>query len=313
MRTGEMIRTCSVHFSASDTKWRNSDQGKYMPKIMVDGWFKARHMKMRNAWDDVALDDGHTFTVTTEPYKDHLNAAHQRNQVSVVANKLICRWLTSDGLRRSEHVTVMMPQKVQIKVVETWSRPGLQQSVVFTAVLSLIQLLTFRRESSKCTNRFSDVPVSQLTQRRQRNIDWAISEALRHYMEKRDLRTALLLYDIVCKYHVYLRERIKKHGTGALYLPDEAVQLLYGIGLFHVHGHRESCFARFAPVYIPGAGMLDGELIETLWALLKGMIGTTRGMTTSHRKEVLDDHMNDINWVKTTRQGASILSESYIV
>ena len=50
-------------------------------------------------------------------------------------------------------------------------------------------------------------------------------------------------------------------------------------------------------------GMLDGETIETLWSLLKGMIGSTRGMSTSHRKEVLDDHMNDVNWEKTTRVG----------
>ncbi len=138
---------------------------------------------------------------------------------------------------------------------------------------------------------------------RQRNIDWAISEALRHYIKKRDLRSAMILYDIACQYHVHLKERFLGQRAGSLYLPDSDVQILYGIGLFHVHGHRPSCFPEFAPTYIRGAGMLDGELIETLWSLLKGMIRSTRGMATSHRKEVLDDHMNDINWNKTTRQG----------
>ena len=148
---------------------------------------------------------------------------------------------------------------------------------------------------------------------RQKNIDWAVSEALRYFLERRTLLAALILYDIVCQYNVYFKERIKRHETKALFLPPSACQILYGIGLFHVHGHQATCFPRFAPSYIPGAGMLDGETIETLWSLLKGMIGSTRGMSTSHRKEVLDDHMNDVNWEKTTRVGELISVSAWTV
>ena len=59
----------------------NSDQSKYMAKFMVDGWFKAKHLKMKHPWDDVPLEDGHVFMVTDHPYKDHLRHAYQRSQV----------------------------------------------------------------------------------------------------------------------------------------------------------------------------------------------------------------------------------------
>ncbi|KAF8260379.1 hypothetical protein EI94DRAFT_1611233, partial [Lactarius quietus] len=40
------------------------------------------------------------------------------------------------------------------------------------------------------------------------------------------------------------------------------------------------------------------QIIETLWALLNEITGSTRGMSTSHHWEVIDDHMNDSNWRK---------------
>ncbi|KAI9434662.1 hypothetical protein H4582DRAFT_1797539, partial [Lactarius indigo] len=43
---------------------------------------------------------------------------------------------------------------------------------------------------------------------------------------------------------------------------------------------------------------IDGETIETLWAPLNEISRSTRGMSTSHRREVIDDHMNDSNWKK---------------
>ncbi len=53
-----------------------------MPKLMIDGWFKAKHMRMKNPQDDVPLDEGHRFTVSTEAYHLHLVKAIHRNQVS---------------------------------------------------------------------------------------------------------------------------------------------------------------------------------------------------------------------------------------
>ena len=83
-----------------------------------------------------------------------------------------------------------------------------------------------------------------------------------------------------------------------------ALIIYWGIGLFHIHGHQQDCFPKFSPTFILGAGNIDGEIIETLWAFLNRISGSIRAMATSHRKEVLDDHMNEMNWRKTVGMGA---------
>jgi len=40
-----------------------------------------------------------------------------------------------------------------------------------------------------------------------------------------------------------------------------------------------------------------------LWALLNEISRSTRGMSTSHRKEVIDNHMNNSNWKKLVDLG----------
>ncbi|KAI9431647.1 hypothetical protein H4582DRAFT_1822196, partial [Lactarius indigo] len=82
-----------------------------------------------------------------------------------------------------------------------------------------------------------------------------------------------------------------------LELPDN-LELRLGIGLFHIHGHQDTCLARYSPSFIKGGRQIDGETIETLWAPLNEITRSTRGMSTSHRREVIDDHMNDSNWKK---------------
>ncbi|KAK7680631.1 hypothetical protein QCA50_016413 [Cerrena zonata] len=82
-----------------------------------------------------------------------------------------------------------------------------------------------------------------------------------------------------------------------LRLPD-GVEFKRGIGLFHIHGHVKECFARYAPTFIQGAGMLDGEIIETLWNLLNYTALSARVMSWFHQQEYLDTHMGDSNWKK---------------
>lgn len=105
----------------------------------------------------------------------------------------------------------------------------------------------------------------------------------------------------MCQYWKNFLTRIKQ-------LPDflpwsEEMKVKAGIGLFHVHGHVKECFARYAPTFIVGAGMLDGEVIETLWNPLNHTASSARAMTWHHRQEYLDAHMGDSNWLKLTRMG----------
>ena len=77
-----------------------------------------------------------------------------------------------------------------------------------------------------------------------------------------------------------------------------AVAILHGIGLFHVGGHVWECFSRFSPSFIPGAGQVDGEILESLWSVLNEISPSTQNATLAGRTETLDDHMGDSNFKK---------------
>lgn len=54
----------------------------------MDGNFHAEHMNMRVPGDDLPLSDGHLFTVTNEPYKQHLAIAIEHTEVRHISLKL---------------------------------------------------------------------------------------------------------------------------------------------------------------------------------------------------------------------------------
>ena len=130
------------------------------------------------------------------------------------------------------------------------------------------------------------------------NMDYCLSEALKFNSE--GIPRSIWLYDIMCQFWKNLKKRFQ--GNPYLSLP-EGLEVLRGIGLFHVHGHQDRCYGRFAPSFIPGAGMVDGEVLETLWAVLNGISDSIRSQSTAHRRETLDDHMNDSNWKKLILMG----------
>ncbi|EIW81842.1 hypothetical protein CONPUDRAFT_54267, partial [Coniophora puteana RWD-64-598 SS2] len=127
------------------------------------------------------------------------------------------------------------------------------------------------------------------------NIDWALWMGILWYF---GVLRVLVLYDIWCIFGIHLLARFAK--SNYMNIPLN-VTIMGGIGQFHVHGHKDACVARWSPAYILGAGNVDGEILETLWAALNEISRSTRSMTTSHRKEVLDDHMDDSNWKKLVR------------
>lgn len=131
-----------------------------------------------------------------------------------------------------------------------------------------------------------------------RNMDMALSEAMQYRMK--NIKQSIWYYDIMCQYWIHLVARFEANPH--LHFPEH-IAILRAIGLFHVHGHQDECFAKFAPSYIPGAGLVDGEILETLWAVLNHVSGSTRSQATSFRRETLDAHMNDSNWKKLVSQG----------
>ncbi|KAF8262886.1 hypothetical protein EI94DRAFT_1880812 [Lactarius quietus] len=125
------------------------------------------------------------------------------------------------------------------------------------------------------------------------NMDYSICKALSFNMT--DIPFALVMYDIMCQYRVHFQKRVKK--SPELSIPS-SLELRMGIGLFHIHGLQDSCLPQFSPSFILGVKQVDGEIIETLWAPLNNISQSLRGMSLVHRQEVLDAHINHLNWKK---------------
>jgi hypothetical protein len=132
--------------------------------------------------------------------------------------------------------------------------------------------------------------VNLFKSEQQKNVDFAILKAIESTGVDPD-QGILFMYDIVCQYIIYLRERIGCH------LPPD-LEIDRAIGLFHVHAHKEQCFFRYSPSFIPGAATVCGEILESLWAALNGISPSIRTATLAHRAEVLDDHACDSNHKK---------------
>jgi len=129
---------------------------------------------------------------------------------------------------------------------------------------------------------------------RQMNIDYSFSEALQT-THTDGISELMLVYDVMCQYGVHMERRFEEAST--LDIP-KTLQIIKAIGLFHVHGHQDSCLYNFATTYIPGVGIVDGEILETLWSILNDISRSVRTATLATRAEVLDDHMADSNWKK---------------
>ncbi|KAG1867096.1 hypothetical protein C8R48DRAFT_747493 [Suillus tomentosus] len=131
---------------------------------------------------------------------------------------------------------------------------------------------------------------------RQINMDYALCEASRHNME--GITRAVTFYDINCQYNKHFRVRV---GRSRFLEMAPQLTIIPGIGLWHVHGHQDSCYVRYASNFIEGIGRIDGEIMETLWARLNLISPAARGMSSPHQKECLDYQMNDSNFCKMIR------------
>ncbi|KAG1903601.1 uncharacterized protein F5891DRAFT_1127066 [Suillus fuscotomentosus] len=125
------------------------------------------------------------------------------------------------------------------------------------------------------------------------NNHWAAS---RHNME--GITRAVTFYDINCQYNKHFRVRVDR--SRFLEMAPQ-LTIIPRIGLWHIHGHQDSCYVRYASNFIEGIGRIDGEIMETLWARLNLISPAARGMSSPHRKECLDYQMNDSNFCKMIR------------
>lgn len=134
---------------------------------------------------------------------------------------------------------------------------------------------------------------------RQMNMDYSFCQAIK-YGHMEGITRVISLYDVNCQYSKKFWRRVAENPY--LTVPED-IQIYWGIGLFHVHGHQDSCLSRYAPTFLEGAGRVDGEIVETLWPGVNEISPSTRGATLAYRSELLNAHMNDSNLKKLVQMG----------
>ena len=109
-----------------------------------------------------------------------------------------------------------------------------------------------------------------------------------------------LLYDIWCRYGVHLRERFKRSPN--MDFPEFA-EVLGSVGVWHIYGHIFECYGRWSNLYARRTGIVDGEILETLWSILNDILESCCGMSLAHREEVINLFQSDSNLKKTLAMG----------
>lgn len=148
----------------------------------------------------------------------------------------------------------------------------------------------------------------QLTFPRQKNMDYAIVQAMKYNTE--GLTEQCIVYDVACQWKINFSDRVEASD----YLSPPLLQkLLFAVGKFHLGAHIPTCFFGHSLNFIPGTGQVDGEIIETLWSGLNKVSYTARAMTKAHRREVMDDYMRDWNFKKLTGCGVFSYLFSFLI
>jgi hypothetical protein len=259
------------------TNWQeDSNRWIFRRMLVADGNFKADHVRQKGAGDDIWLSDGTGMMTERAGYQDFLKNAKERSTVS-----------SKYSGDTTSHFSQKAPCENTFRAIE--------QAMLFSKACDITGIVAIACARHGCFAPNSIVDLFRGEQ--QKNVDWAFLESLRTTKVLPE-QGAMLIYDIACQYSVHLQDRI-----GHLLPPGLDIDT--AIGLFHVHGHKEECFFRFVPTFIPGTGVVAGEILESLWSGLNVITPATRTATLSHRAEIIDDHAVDSNHKKTLKLGAA--------
>ncbi|KAG9221999.1 hypothetical protein CCMSSC00406_0009207 [Pleurotus cornucopiae] len=262
--------------NVTNRTWDSKTDPKWLlsPLLVADGNFKFDHLQLKKPHSDIQLRDGTGYVVTTATYEEHLAITNGVQEKSDCANH---------------------------KAVNQATRPRKHVDNTGIGVIA-------------CARHGFFVPHSIVNFKKgeqQKNMDFALSEAMKFFTKLRpidDIDTTpsiTVIYDVMCQYGVHLEQRLED----GLYLEKPDIPIQKAIGKFHLGAHIDSCFSKFSLNFLLGAGHTDGEVLETLWAPLNKIAGSTRSMTLAHRQEVLDDSMYDSNWKKITNLVPSLIKK----
>ena len=80
-------------------------------------------------------------------------------------------------------------------------------------------------------------------------------------------------------------------------------EIMGGVGVWHIYGHISECYGRWSNLYARRTGIVDGEILETLWSILNSILESCRGRSLANREEVISLFQSDSNLRKTLNMG----------
>lgn len=116
------------------------------------------------------------------------------------------------------------------------------------------------------------------------------------------LKRLLLSYDISCSWSVGFYERLEEL-YGNLFDLDPDMEIVFVVPKFHLGAHGDDCKGRFNLNFTCGAGRTCGEGVEAGWADMNAIGVFTREQSAAHRREVIEDFMQAINFRKIRTMG----------
>ncbi|KAI0073201.1 hypothetical protein K474DRAFT_1722408 [Panus rudis PR-1116 ss-1] len=107
----------------------------------------------------------------------------------------------------------------------------------------------------------------------------------------------LISYDIACQYRKKFKQRML-HYPSSLHLNMDQVKIRWAVPKNHIGVHGPN-HAHLSFNFIPKVGRTYGEGIESAWAHMNPVSGSTSEMGSARRHEVIDNHWHAWNWQKT--------------
>ncbi|KAJ7049741.1 hypothetical protein C8F01DRAFT_1001683 [Mycena amicta] len=133
------------------------------------------------------------------------------------------------------------------------------------------------------------------------NMDWIFFSAIMSLI----FLWLTISYDIACQWKLRLADRMKTLPPHMQKSFDEC-KVQFGLPVWHADSHEADCHDQNALRFKLGVGKTDGEAIERLWARLNAASYSTKEMGLGHRADVLDDLIDNHNFLKNLQLGSSL-------
>ncbi|KAF7335584.1 CxC2 domain-containing protein [Mycena venus] len=131
------------------------------------------------------------------------------------------------------------------------------------------------------------------------NMDWIAFSAIMGLM----MLFLTISYDIACQWKVNVAERMARLPP-EMHMDLSKVQVQFGLPVWHAGSH--DCREDNSLSFKAGVGKTDGEGIERTWAVLNPAALATKEMGLGNRADVLDDRIDNHNFLKNLTQGHTL-------